>query len=115
MEQSKRKNTARVARPRPKTIAHPTIVACSPLEMNRALVLLSRAQVRVLADLSGIPFTTLYARTGSRDMLLSTASMVAQHLPLVRRLKLPEKGDYQLWLRKQRIAAVAAARLEKDE
>lgn len=99
--------------PTKKTAAkpHPDITVCSPREMAYALSLLSRSQMQALAALSGIPFTTLYKRrAGVFDMKLSTAHHVAEHLPSVHRLKLPEKGAYQVWKRQEFFEALRLAR-----
>lgn len=94
----------------PKKAPFPEIVVCSPLDMARALSMLSWSQTQMLADLSGIPFTTLYKRAGSRQMWLSTAYHVAKHLPTVLEMKLPGRGEYQKWRRMQRLEAVRQAR-----
>ena len=90
----------------------PIVVECSVLDINRALSQLSRAQIKLLAEESGVPFTTLYARSGSRDMLLSHAYAIAQHLPLVREANLPGKGEFMAWQRARRAEAVAEARVK---
>lgn len=91
---------------------HEVSVISTPLDINRALKQLSRAQVQLLADVSRVPFTTLYQRSGSRDMMLSHAHAIAKHLPAVRAANLPGLHEAMAWRRMQRARVVEKTKAE---
>ena len=100
----------RPARLRPKKKVVRRLAVCSPRELNTQLSMLTRAQAKALAELSGVPFTTIYGRRSDRDIQLGTAFRLVRCLPFVHDLPLPERGDYARWVRTQRAKAIDLAR-----
>lgn len=82
----------------------------TPRQLNARLSKLSRAQVHLLADVSGVPFSTLYRRPPERDIMLSAAVEVLRHLDAVARLKMPSRADYATWSAAQREKLLASVK-----